>query len=167
MVLLFIPLGAKMKKINLISLTLDHELLVKKLATSLIGTKFRSYYNSMFESYDDINKSRLWGTFNQSHELIGCCGIIDAFYDKNKCLLSWFLVDKKYQRIGLGKYMMDFILDLALVDGYEWIYTESYNDKKFKKTNNFYEKYGFEYVGSIKGFLENKSDVIYYRKKIK
>lgn len=154
-------------KYKLVKLTPKHDQLVINLVKSTMGKEVGEHCVEAFADVSGCDKRSLWGAFNEGYELVGCCGIYDGFYDKKKCYISWFSVDEKLQRSGLGTQMMDHITKLALDEGFNWMYVETYDNEQFRKANNFYRKCGFSNAGSILGYLEDGSDAMYYRKRIR
>lgn len=94
-------------------------------------------------------KRVMWGDRHEGGgALVSCCGLYD---DEN---ISWFAVDPYWQRTGLGKRMLDFLIDKCEADT---LYVETYIRPDFASANAFYLKNGFE----LSGFT--LPDTIYYK----
>jgi len=111
------------------------------------------------------DKRCLWGFFERDR-LVAIGGIYDGFWDKSKAYISWFSVAENYQRTGIGTLMIKHVEEEAKKDGRKWLYVETYDNEQFRKANNFYRKMGYRFAGSLKNYLNDGSDAIYYYKEL-
>lgn len=119
----------------------------------LIKITMPSMYEGALLSLDDGWVGRvMWGYRDDCGVLIACCGINNSKY------ISWFAVDPDHQRSGLGKQMLEFLIDKCEVGT---LCAETYLKAEFAKANAFYLKNGFTLSGI------ELPETIYYRKDLK
>lgn len=105
--------------------------------------------------YEDSETDHLYELFNHEcaalfvaevdGELAGCCGIFPTEGLPENCAeLVKFYIDKDFRGKGLGKMLMEEIIDFAKKSGYQSIYLESLPE--FSTAVSIYEKQGFTYL---------------------
>lgn len=80
--------------------------------------------------------------------------------------VSWFAVDEKFQRKGVGTLMINNIIKIAKEEKRRKIFVETYTGDDWVKARNFYEKIGFTKQGFVKGYLKKDVDAVYYGKEL-
>lgn len=105
-------------------------------------------YSAAFEGYvaESFHKfllnynpdnDRLWCAEHNGN-IIGCIGIVGH---GERAQLRWFLINPHYRRIGLGKKLLQELLDFAKVKNYRSIYLETTSD--LNKAISMYTRAGF------------------------
>jgi GNAT superfamily N-acetyltransferase len=99
-------------------------------------------FDSTFSDY--VAKSlegkpeRIW-IAEQNGRFAGCVGIVEA--DKYTAQFRWFLVEPEARGIGIGKFLMQELLDYCDAKGYNRIFLWTVN--KLPTAKAVYERYGF------------------------
>lgn len=103
----------------------------------------------------------------RNNQIIGITGLHRYLWGpKNIVWLGWFAIHKKYQRLGIGSFLLNKVCIIAKNKGFRMIFIETYSDKDFFKARKFYEKIGFRKVGKINDYIDNKIDMVVYGKKL-
>lgn len=146
-------------------LTPKDDKLVVALVKSTMGKEVGHHCELAFKEVKDEGDKRrcLWGFFEEDR-LLAIGGTYDGFWDRSRAYISWFSVAEDYQRTGLGTLMIKHIEEEARKGGVKWLYVETYDNEQFRKANNFYRKMGYRFAGSLKNYLNDGSDAIYYYK---
>lgn len=146
-------------------LTPNDDKAVITLVQSTMGEEVGQHCVQAFKECSDTPDRILWGMF-KDEDLVAVGGVYNGFYSKLRGYVSWFAVANSHQRDGLGSYMMEHVEKLAKEKGWKWLYVETYDNETFRKANNFYRKMGFKFAGSLKNYLDDGSDAIYYVKEL-
>ncbi|MDP4220099.1 MAG: GNAT family N-acetyltransferase, partial [Bacteroidota bacterium] len=100
-------------------------------------------FNAEFGDYVASSLSepieRLW-IAERDGEFIGCIGLVEA--DTNTGQLRWFLIEPAARGVGLGKTLMQRLLDHCRERGYERIFLWTVN--KLPAARAIYERFGFK-----------------------
>lgn len=104
------------------------------------STAFEAYVaESFYEFLINYNpdKDHLWCA-EHSGNIIGCIGIVGH---GERAQLRWFLINPYYRKIGLGKKLLDKVLDFAKSKKYKSIYLDTTDD--LSRAIKMYTKAGF------------------------
>ncbi|PJI08155.1 MULTISPECIES: bifunctional helix-turn-helix transcriptional regulator/GNAT family N-acetyltransferase [Clostridium] len=104
------------------------------------STAFEAYVaESFYEFLINYNpdKDHLWCA-EHSGNIIGCIGIVGH---GERAQLRWFLINPYYRKIGLGKKLLDKVLDFAKSKKYKSVYLDTTDD--LSRAIKMYTKTGF------------------------
>lgn len=132
--------------------------LIYKTMGSEIGDKAKYEFSESAEPTD------LWGYFDKNI-LVAVAGLGSEISPK-KVWLGYLAVMPSYQGSGLGTEALQFIEQVAKQRRYKWILVETYDNPLFEKALKFYKKHGYIKVGTLADYLEDDSDIIYFRKNL-
>jgi len=142
------PEQARLYAVPLIKLTMGDE----------IGSKAEAEFN---EEYED---SCLYGYFDKD-KLIAIGGLGSEISPK-KIWLGYLAVHPDYRCRGLGGTVLRFVESLAIQHNYKWLLIETYDNPTFENAIKLYEKFGYVNVGYLADYLNDESDIVYYRKNL-
>ncbi len=116
------------------------------------------------EFYQADQKSNFWVAVNEKEEVIGTIGLSDC--KNNKGYVSRLIVKKDERRKGMGKLLLDTLLNFAKSREYEEIYLSTSED--MEAANSFYVKNGFQLIESFPEEVMNRSswDNKFYKLKL-
>ncbi len=80
--------------------------------------------------------------------------------------LAWFAIDPNHRGMGLGKRLLDYIIDRATKLGYAKLYIETYSTPEFTAARAFYQAKGFAQTGAVESYLPNGGDMVVYCKEL-
>ncbi len=113
------------------------------------------------QNNQDDGRNYLLATLN--NQPIGITGLHRYIWGPEDITwLGWFAVRPEYQRMGIGKKMMEETCEIARSRGFRKIFIETYSNDDFEKGREFYEKFGFVQTGSIDGYLKPDTDMVVY-----
>jgi len=104
------------------------------------STAFEGYVAESFQKFllnYNPDNDRLWCAEHNGN-IIGCIGIVDH---GERAQLRWFLINPHYRRIGLGKKLLQELLDFAEMKNYRSIYLDTTSD--LDKAISMYTRVGF------------------------
>ncbi len=90
--------------------------------------------------------------------IVGICGLYSLVpnSEKTELWLGWLALIPSYRNKGIGKTIMEHLYSVAR---HENVYTLlSYVDRNGKPLN-FYRREGFEVIGTVKDYLEQRSEI--------
>lgn len=135
---------------------------------------FRTYLKNAF-SVEQINKElcnsnvEFYGLFYKK-QMIGYVKLnyLEAQSIKkpnNYLEIERIYLDSDFQRIGLGKFMLDWVFELGRKKNHEFLWLRTW--ERNKAAILFYKKHGFIYVGKESYKFEESDDVDYvFEKKL-
>lgn len=91
------------------------------------------------QTKETIENSFCFGMYTQSNQQIGFARVVTDFVFFGN--IMDLVIDPKYQGEGLGKMLVEFMLNNETIKGLQTI------TLKTKDAHSFYEKYGFKKVG--------------------
>lgn len=118
-----------------------------------------------FVDKDAMSYRRLWGAFC-GNKLAGFGGLFKQSKSKKSIWMSYFAVDPKIQRQGLGGILLDGLLMVCKKEKYQRLFVETYSGDAWQSARNFYESHSFRFAGYLKNYLDDNSDAIYYCKDV-
>lgn len=80
--------------------------------------------------------------------------------------LAWFAVDPKLRGTGLGKILMEHVVQRASELGFARIYIETYSTPEFADARTFYQAKGFVPAGIVSSYLPTGGDMVVYAKEL-
>jgi ribosomal protein S18 acetylase RimI-like enzyme len=122
--------------------------------------KFESYKKELIRRFD--KKQEIFFGFKEGNELKGYVTLKPFFPGHNHCEIYWIAVKKKYQGMGIGGKLMNFVEKYAKKRGFRKIFL--YTNEKMKFTRRFYEKLGYKLINKFPGyygFSSNNTAVLY------
>ena len=78
--------------------------------------------------------------------------------------LAWFAVDPTQHRRGLGRRLLEFVVNRAHQLGYMKIFIETYSTPEFAKARAFYQARGFFRAGGIDSYLSDGGNMVVFCK---
>jgi len=100
-----------------------------------------------------------------AHGLVAIGGI-GAEISKRKVWLGYLAVRSDRRGRGIGGLLLSYVEDIARSRGYREIFVETYAHPIFTAACKLYEKAGYQRVGELAEYLDDGSDVIFYRKQL-
>ncbi len=98
-------------------------------------------------------------------EIVGVSGLYRE-NGPNIGWISWFSVDNRFQRKGIGTLLINHVIKLAKQEKRRKLFVETYTGDDWLKARNFYKKIGFTKQGFITGYLKKDIDAVYYGKEL-
>lgn len=150
----------------------DYKDQVMKLIFDILEGEFGHHSKSgrpdvrnISEFYQKDEKSNFWVALNDNNEVIGTVGLSDC--GNNMGYLVRLMVKKEFRRKGIGKELLDTLLDFAKSKGYRNIFLSTSDD--MNEANAFYTKNGFERIESPPKEITKRSswDNIFYKLELK
>ena len=119
---------------------------------------------SIVEKYDETGCSYIqyWVALSSNDDVVGIIGLYTEAFDEDEAFwITWFCVDEKYQRQGIGSSLLSFCFDYsrALQKKYLRVYTDPENPIE-KNAQMLYEKFGLRLVTSEKYDNVVRDDVV-------
>lgn len=113
------------------------------------------------EFYQKDELSDFWIAIRDNDELIGTIALSN--FGEGISYLQRFFVKKEFRREGLGRKLLNHLLDFARAHGYKEIYLSTSED--MVSANKFYLKNGFERIESLPEKLVEQSawDNVFYK----
>src|SRR3989338_9451688 len=99
-------------------------------------------------------------------EIVAAGGFWALKYDPNIARLDLFVVPRKHQRKGFGTMLIKHIINRAKERRLKLILAETSDNKEYSVARAFLLKSGFEKIGSIKNYWEDKSGAVYLVRKL-
>lgn len=99
-------------------------------------------------------------------DIVAAGGFWALKYDPNIARLDWFVVPRKHQRKGFGTMLIKHIINRAKERRLKLILAETSDNKEYSVARAFLLKSGFEKIGSIKNYWEDKSGAVYLVRKL-
>jgi len=104
--------------------------------------------------------------FNGNGGLAGyiCFGPVpmtDGCYD-----LYWIVVDEKFSRNGVGGKLLGFMEEFVAREGARRIYVETSSTPPYEPARSFYERYGYQTVGSLMDFYREGDHKMIFMKEV-
>jgi GNAT superfamily N-acetyltransferase len=94
-------------------------------------------------------------------------GIIGLEYvGEDSAWLSWFAVGKKYRGMGIGRKLLEFVIEHAEKSGLKNISIECGTLPMFEKANKIYDRFGFQNKFTVSDFWSKNDDLLVKSKKI-
>lgn len=143
--------------INIIKLTKLHLKSAIKLVNSVFSEEdeypeieikasvYEKWFNCYVSKYDDeIISLKYFVVVNDKEKVIGIIGIYETKYDcKDTTWIGWFCVHKKYRRMGIGRDLLNYITEIAKLEGKRYLALYTSTDKNETKAQGLYESNGF------------------------
>ena len=101
-----------------------------------------------------------------NNKLLGAGGFWSLKYDPNIARLDWFVVRRSEQRKGIGTLLIKFLESRLKKQRIKMILAETSSGNDYKAAVNFYMKNGFRLVSQIPGYWEDKTDWLYFAKRL-
>lgn len=162
-----IPLNEKYlsQGIRLVKSTFKDE--SKSLKTELKASVYENKFIEYIKKYDkDIKSLEYFVAVNKTdknHRVSGIIGLYSTNDDfQDTYWLGWYCVDMRQRGKGIGKALLDYVIDLARKREREYLCLYTSTDKNEAKAQKIYEAYGF----TITKIVHKKGYKILYRKKI-
>ncbi len=80
--------------------------------------------------------------------------------------LSWFALDPRFQRQGLGSAMLQAVIREARRSHFMNLYIETYSTPEFARARKFYRAHGFRQVGHIQSIMPTGGDAVVFYKSL-
>lgn len=122
-------------------------------------------------------KKEIINRFHKSHEkffgykinneLVAYITLKPFFPGHKHCEIYWLAVKKKYQNMGIGTKLINFICNLSKKMNFRKVFV--YTGKNMNLTKKFYEKNGFKLINEFKeyyGFEIGDTTAVLYGKKL-
>ena len=121
----------------------------KKIAAKYIHSKwgnetnYQLYEDSIFNCASTNESVPYWYLLEEDHQIVGCIGLIDHDFINRIDLSPWLCslyIEKSHRGKSLGVLLIEQVKKDAAKKGFKKVYLCT-------EMNNFYEKYGFHYIG--------------------
>lgn len=121
----------------------------KEIAAKYIHSKwgnesnYQLYEDSIFGCINTKEPLPYWYLLEDNNQIAGCIGLIDHDFISRTDLSPWLCslyIEKDYRGNSLGNLLIEQVKKDAKQEGFKCIYLCT-------ELNDFYEKYGFEYIG--------------------
>lgn len=120
----------------------------KDIAISYISSKWPSvskviYENSINHSIDSPSLLPQWYLLEKDEEIIGCAGLITNDFISRMDLYPWICalyIEEKHRGSSYGSLMLERVKEDSLKLGFDNLYLAT-------DITEYYEKYGFTYIG--------------------
>ncbi len=131
----------------------------RELEASVYPRKFEKYVKKRER---DIKTLEYFVAVNARGRLVGIIGAYTLGVDYADTLwIGWFCVHKKHRGEGIGRMLIEFIIEKARALGKSYVSLYTSTEKNEEKAQKLYDSYGFEII-----HREEKKDYeIIYRKK--
>ena len=113
---------------------------------------------------DHIKDNWLYWVAEEGNKLVGFIGIIDS--KVGAPWIAWLGVRKQNQGKGIGKQLLEYVIEEAKKRGARRLLVEGGTLPMFKKANNLYRKYGFVDKFKIKDYWCKGDHLIVMCKKL-
>ena len=117
------------------------------------GRLAREYYEEYFSSPEDCASERedsIVAVEAGSGEVVGVSGFYPDKYDWPTVLwLNWFYVGTAHQGGGVGRLLMDRVLEDVRRLGVSKLYLDTSSDETYARAVDMYKKYGFVEEGCL------------------
>jgi len=121
------------------------------------------YKNQLYEHLDDENKKIFENSFFKKFIFVEdnvVKGWVILIPSKDRLLLDWIFVIEEFRKQKIGTKLMDFIKKFAKKNNFRGISVNTGSNTFWAR--EFYEKNGFEQVGSVKKFFKFDPEHIFY-----
>ncbi|MBC2581675.1 GNAT family N-acetyltransferase [Clostridium sp. DJ247] len=106
-------------------------------------TNYQLYEDSIFGCVNTKEPVPYWYLLEIDNQIVGCTGLIDHDFINRIDLSPWLCslyIEKEHRGKALGSLLIEQVKKDAGLEGFESIYLCT-------ELNEFYEKYGFKYIG--------------------
>ncbi|EHI98421.1 GCN5-related N-acetyltransferase [Clostridium sp. DL-VIII] len=137
----------------------EEESMRKEIEASIDEKKFQKYVTKIDRHVMSIE---YFTAINSKKKVIGFIGMYTLIENyENTIWLGWYCVHAKYRGRGVGKLLLDFIIDKARERGKKYICLYTSTDSNEAKAQEIYEKNGFYITERVK---KNGYEILYRRK---
>lgn len=137
----------------------EEESVKKEMEASVDEKKFQKYVTKIDRHIRSLEYFIAVNTKGKCVGIIGMYTLIESYEDT--LWIGWYCVHKKYRGRGIGKLLLDFVIDKARESGKKYICLYTSTDNNEATAQEIYEKYGFYITERIK----KDGYEILYRKK--
>lgn len=131
----------------------------RELEASIDEKKFQKYVTKIDRHIRSLEYFVAVNTNEKVVGLIGMYTLIENYEDT--IWIGWYCVHKKHRGRGIGKLLLDFVIDEARKRGKNYICLYTSTERNEAKAQEIYEKYGFHITKRIK---KNGYEILYRKK---
>jgi len=131
----------------------------REIEASVDEKKFQKYVTEIDRHIRSLEYFVAVNTKGKCVGIIGMYTLVENYEDT--LWLGWYCVHKKHRGRGIGKLLLDFVIDEARERGKKYICIYTSTDSNEAKAQEIYEKYGFYIIKRIK---KNGYEILYRKK---
>lgn len=114
-----------------------------------------------------INDGRNYYVFVEDNSIAGVVGLHHEIWGPPESVwLAWFAVRPDMRSRGVGRTLLDFVMEKARIQGYMKILIETYSTPEFSAARAFYRARGFAVAGGVKNYLPGGGNMVVFAKEI-
>ena len=137
--------------------------MMQKKFGNILQDEFDDFWNTNILREEVLNKDRkFFVAKSEDGEILGFAGVLINF---DFIEIMNIVVKKKYRKKGIGKELLEKIIDFSIEKNFDIIDLEV--NSKNEPAINLYRKFGFKEVGLRRKYYNNIDDAILMEKNIK
>ena len=137
--------------------------MMQKKFGNILQDEFDDFWNTNILREEVLNKDRkFFVAKSEDGEILGFAGVLINF---DFIEIMNIVVKKKYRKKGIGKELLEKIIDFSIEENFDIIDLEV--NSKNEPAINLYRKFGFKEVGLRRKYYNNIDDAILMEKNIK